>query len=82
VQANITALPNTEGRKLPTIRNKRMAIPQPDGTEIINRPELGFRLGCSERQIDHLVVSKKLPAIRLGAKSVRFIWPSCLEALR
>lgn len=52
------------------------------GEEIINRAEYARRLGITERHVDHLIRARKVDFLRVGAKSIRFRWPQCLESLR
>lgn len=63
------------------IRGTPSSTALPGGDEIINRSELARRLACSERQVDFLVRSRRITVIRLGTKSVRFLWSRVLSDL-
>jgi len=49
--------------------------------EILNKQELATRLGLTQRGIESLVKSRKIPVLRISSKVVRFSWPAVERAL-
>ncbi len=46
----------------------------PDGSEILNKAEVARRLGVTERHIEYLIKTRRIPHLRLGSKALRFVW--------
>jgi hypothetical protein len=53
-----------------------------DELALLKRPQLAKAINVSPRSIDNFVAQKKIPAIRISARCVRFHLPSVLAALR
>jgi hypothetical protein len=53
-----------------------------DEQGLVNKPTLARLLSVSPRTIDNFVREKKIPAIRISARCIRFHAPSVLGALR
>jgi len=49
---------------------------------LLTKDQLAERLGLKRRGIECLVASKKIPAIRISGRCVRFSWPHVLSALQ
>jgi hypothetical protein len=53
-----------------------------DEQGLVNKPTLARLLSVSPRTVDNFVQQKKIPAIRISARCVRFHAPSVLAALK
>ena len=49
--------------------------------ELIDKKELADRLGLKVRGIESLVKARRIPVLRITAKTVRFDWPRVQAAL-
>ncbi len=56
------------------LRQQPRVMQLPDGSEILNKAEVARRLGVTERHIEYLIKSRRIPHLRLGAKALRFVW--------
>ena len=61
-------------------------MPEPQqlrDTALLTKQQLAARLGAdSTRLVDDLVATRKIPVIRLGHRTVRFLWEDVCEALK
>jgi len=53
----------------------------PSGPCLLNKKQLGERLGLTVRGVECLMAKRKIPVIRLGHKTVKFSWPKVEAAL-
>jgi len=51
------------------------------GSELLTYPELASRLKLKRRAVEGLVAKRRIPAIRLNARCVRFRWRDVEKAL-
>ena len=49
---------------------------------LLTKEQLAERLGLKVRGVESLAASRKIPAIRISGRCVRFSWPRVLAALR
>jgi excisionase family DNA binding protein len=54
---------------------------QPDTDFLLTKQQLADRLGLKVRGIESLVGARKIPALRISGRCVRFSWPRVLAAL-
>jgi excisionase family DNA binding protein len=55
-------------------------VSEADQTTLLDREEMGRRLGVSTATVDRWAADGTIPAIRCG-RSVRFHWPTVLQKL-
>jgi excisionase family DNA binding protein len=53
----------------------------PDDQYLLTKQELAERLGLKIRGVESLVERRKIPALRISGRCVRFSWPRVLAAL-
>jgi len=53
-----------------------------DEQGLVNKPTIARLLSVSPRTVDNFIREKKIPAIRISARCIRFHVPSVLAALR
>ena len=49
---------------------------------LLTKQQLAERLGLKVRGVESLVERRKIPALRISGKCVRFSWPRVLSALQ
>lgn len=70
----------SEAPSTPTRQQPRVVV-LPDGSEILNKAEVARRLGVTERHIEYLIKSRRIPHLRLGTKALRFVWADVVRVL-
>jgi hypothetical protein len=53
-----------------------------DDQGLVNKPAIARLLSVSPRTVDNFIREKKIPAIRISARCIRFHPPSVLAALK
>jgi hypothetical protein len=54
---------------------------QHDDHSLLNKQQLATRLGLKVRGVESLTRSRKIPALRISGRCVRYSWPRVLAAL-
>jgi hypothetical protein len=65
--------------KIPNVLPNLTAENEPG---LVNKPTIARLVSVSPRTIDNFVREKKIPAIRISARCIRFHAPSVIAALR
>jgi excisionase family DNA binding protein len=69
-------------RKLMTIQQLPKAPIATDDQVLLTKQQLAERLGLQVRGVENLVANRKIPAMRISGRCVRFSWPRVVAALQ
>ena len=51
------------------------------GAVLLNKAQLGARIGITVRGVEEMMAKRRIPSIRIGHKTTRFSWPKVEAAL-